>query len=152
MYSAIHAAWKASLFSGVMGGVQSMEDFQKKFFHATTYKVGLHPLSNLRHACLWLPWIIRCTDAAVETNDCRFLQYNFIDEQHSGSPYCKYNDSIYQLLISSTYLGAAVCAIGSEIIARRYGRKVSLHAKIISLERTLVMRFKSCAYIGEQAP
>ena len=45
--------------------------------------------------------------------------------------YCKYNSQILELVISCLYLAALVAAIGSEVIARRYGRRVCTHYPLI---------------------
>lgn len=52
------------------------------------------------------------------------LQHNFVEAVGDTSPYCKYNSQILQLVISCLYLAAAVAAVASEFMARRYGRKV----------------------------
>ena len=52
------------------------------------------------------------------------LQHNYIDKTTEVSPYCKYDDQIYQLCISCLYLAAAAAAIATEILARKFGRKV----------------------------
>ena len=52
------------------------------------------------------------------------LQHNYIDKTKEVSPYCKYDDQIYQLCISCLYLAAAAAAIATEILARKFGRKV----------------------------
>ena len=54
------------------------------------------------------------------------MQHNHLAKSSDASPYCKYNDQIYQLCISCLYLAAAVAAILAEILARKRGRKVTL--------------------------
>lgn len=54
-----------------------------------------------------------------------FLQHNYAAKVADTSPYCKYDDQIYQLCISCLYLAAAVAAVCTEVLARKLGRKVT---------------------------
>ena len=67
---------------------------------------------------------------AMETFEKKFFynsvyQHNYGGVAKSTSPYCKYNDQIYQLVISSLYLAAAFASIATEVLARKFGRRVS---------------------------
>lgn len=53
-------------------------------------------------------------------------QHNFVEPPGATDAYCKYNNQILQLVISCLYLAAAVAALCSEVLARRYGRKITM--------------------------
>ena len=128
--------WSAC--TGVMGGVISMEDFQRKFFFNSVYQVRNMLASPVRlevspicrekhgnfltytHACISNPAF-----SSLPFNCVLSLQHNFVEAASDTSPYCKYNSQILQLVISCLYLAAAIAAIASEFMARRFGRKVS---------------------------
>ena len=46
--------------------------------------------------------------------------------EDANSAYCKYNDQILQLVVSSLYIAAAAAALVTGPFARKYGRKVRM--------------------------
>ena len=59
-----------------------------------------------------------------EVAELLYAEHNYVEPPGATNAYCKYNSQVLELVISCLYLAALVAAIGSEVIARRYGRRV----------------------------
>ncbi|KAK9813801.1 hypothetical protein WJX73_010313 [Symbiochloris irregularis] len=96
--------------NGVIGGVTAMADFQLKFFEDTLYAHN-HPAEYL---------------AMNPGQGVEAAQQAQLADQEAASPYCKYDDQILQLVVSSLYLAAAATSVFAAHWARKFGRKPML--------------------------
>ena len=53
-----------------------------------------------------------------------------VEKVGAASPYCKYDDQILQLIVSSLYLSAAASGIVAASFARRTGRRVRCYLSL----------------------